>query len=68
MQILHGINIVFTQRDEETMKKRSTSAYAKKIKTLRLSDENNGNTYSGRIDLNSKRKKTSQTPNFELEI
>lgn len=50
-----GINIIFTDRDEETMKSRSTTSYAKKYKTLSL-DKDNHQNFTGKIELSSRLK------------
>lgn len=52
------LNIVFTERDEKLMKERSTTAYTKKYKVLKL-DKNNNKNYTGDIvqieEINAKR-------------
>lgn len=45
-----GINIIYTERDSEKMKVRSTTSYAKKFKTLSLDKDSNYNL-TGKIDL-----------------
>lgn len=54
------INIVYTERDEHLMKERSTTAYAKKFKALKLGNSNGrqftGNIRSNLIDIDTHEK------------
>ena len=62
---IEGINIIFTERSEEKMKQRSTTAYTK---ILHLREGESGKNYSGKINVQGKREKTETAKNFELEI
>lgn len=47
-----NLNIIFTERKKELMQTRSTTAYAKKYKSLKLGDQDN-KKYKGHIEKNN---------------
>lgn len=61
-----GLNIIFTERDIETMKTRSTTSYAKKYKKLFLNMDNN-ESYTGKLDISEKEKENNNDKNKEKE-
>lgn len=65
----NDLNIIYTERDSELMKTRSTTAYAKTYKTLKLGNPDS-RKYTGNIDIeeiNKKEKKLNETDELSLD-